>query len=142
MTTEPGRAAPTSVVVAKILAVGASAGSMLLLMAAMAAGQQHEATTPSVDPTSGVPQMTVGQVPSDTSGEIGSSVARNPVPETSRALPSEQTTRSWSAPRRVSTPAATTATRPAATPAPPPTPRPVVQPAPPTRVPDAKTHAS
>lgn len=150
MTTEPGRppvsSTPTSVVVAKILTVGASAGSMLVLMAAMAVGQQPEASTAPVEPTPAAqPTATVDQVPAPRPTRIGSSVTsrtpqvpRGPVPK--RAVPS------WSAPRSVPKPAPRSVpTAPRVTPtrpAPTPVPRPVVRPAPPTRTPDATSRAS
>jgi len=157
MTTEPGRplasSTPTSVVVAKILTVGASAGSLLVLMAAMAVGQQPEASPAPLDPAPATqPAASVDQVPSPRPPGIGSSAtSRSPqVAEVPRDPVPERAARSWSAPksaprsvprsepRSVPTSPRVTPTRPAPTP----TPHPVVRPAPPTRTPDATSRAS
>ena len=144
---------PTSVAVAKILAVGGSTGSMLVLMAAMAVGQQSAATGSPVDP--GLPTqpfVTANQVaaPGPTpTGPTGSSRTRR-VAEVPRQSAPKRAVSSWSAPkaapRRTSTPTSRsvpTAPRVAPVkPAPTPAPRPVVRPAPPTHTPNATTRAS
>lgn len=158
MTTEPGRpvaaSTSTSVVVAKILASGASAGSMLVLMAAMAVGQQQEAVpTSPVELDAAVrPASTAGQVPTPRAASKKSGGPSRPRPvagetgdsASSRTAPIKASKPVWRpAPKSVPKSAPRSEPAPRVTPVKPaPAPPPVVQPAPSSRVPDATSRAS